>query len=148
MARFSLGALSAGAGSTTLPLMSLYAVANAGYALREVGVTNTTATAVAIKLVRLSTTGTQGSAIGGSQLGYRVQRLTPTSKMFQTHTVAPTVTDDLGYRASLGAAVGAGVIWTFGDTGIECAPATTNGIGLLIENGTGQVCQVYFCWDE
>lgn len=148
MARFSLGALSAGAGSATLPLMSLYSVANAGFSLREVGVTNTTAVALAVKLVRVSTTGTQGAAIGGTQLGYDVQRLTPACKMFQTHTVAPTVTDDLGYRASLGAAVGSGVIWTFGDIGIRSAPATTNGIALLIENGTGQVCQVYFVWDE
>jgi hypothetical protein len=148
MARFSLGALSAGAGSTTLPHMSLYSVASTGFALREVGITNTTAVAFAVKLVRVSTTGTQGAAIGGSQLGYDVQRLTPNCKMFQTHTVAPTVTDDLGYRAHIGAAVGAGVIWTMGDIGIRSAPATTNGIAVLVENGTGQVAQIYFVWDE
>lgn len=148
MARFSLGALSAGAGSTTLPLMSLYSVASAGFALREVGISNTAATAVSLKLVRVSTTGTQGSAIAGTQLGYDVQRLTPACKLFQTHTVAPTVTDDLGYRVVLGAAVGAGVIWTFGDIGIRSAPATTNGVALIVENGTGQVCQVYWTWDE
>lgn len=148
MARFSLGALSAGAGSTVLPLLSLYSVAASGFALREVGVTNTTATGVAVKLVRLSSTGTQGAAVGGAQLGYDVQRATPACKMFQTHTAGPTVTDDLGYRAQLGAAVGSGVIWTMGDTGIRINVATTNGVGLIIENGTGQVCQVYFVWDE
>lgn len=148
MARFSLGALSAGAGSTTLPLLSLYGVATGSFALREVGVTNTTSTAVAIRLVRLSTAGTQGSAVGGSQIGYDVARPTPLCKVFNTHTVAPTVADDLGYRASLGAAVGAGVIWTFGDIGIRCAVGTANGVGVIIENGTGQVCQVYFVWDE
>lgn len=148
MARHSLGALSAGAGSTTLPLLSLYSAAASSFALREVGVTNTTATAVAVRLVRLSTTGTQGAAVAGTQIGYDVARPTPASKVFQTHTVAPTVADDLGYRAALGAAVGSGVIWTMGDTGIRCAVATTNGIGVIIENGTGQVCQVYFVWDE
>lgn len=148
MARFSLGALSAGAGSTTLPLLSLYSAAASAFALREVGVTNTTATGVAIKLVRLSTTGTQGGAVSGTQIGYDVARPTPACKVFNTHTVAPTIADDLGYRAQLGAAVGSGVIWTFGDIGIRTAVAVTNGVGVIIENGTGQVCQIYFVWDE
>ena len=148
MARFSLGALSAGAGSTTLPLLSLYSVAASSFALREVGVTNTTAVACSVRLVRLSTTGTQGSAVGGSQIGYDVARPTPACKVFNTHTVAPTIADDLGYRAALGAAVGSGVIWTMGDIGIRCAVGTGNGVGVIIENGTGQVCQVYFVWDE
>jgi len=148
MARFSLGALSASAGSTTLPLLSLYSAAASAFALRECGVTNTAATAVAVRLVRLSTTGTQGAAVAGTQIGYDVARPTPACKVFQTHTVAPTIADDLGYRAQLGAAVGSGVIWTFGDIGIRTAVAVTNGIGVVIENGTGQVCQVYFVWDE
>ncbi len=148
MARFSLGALSAGAGSTTLPLLSLYSAAASAFALRECGVFNTTATGVAVRLVRLSTTGTQGAAVGGTQIGYDVARPTPACKVFQTHTVAPTIADDLGYRAQLGAAVGSAVIWTFGDIGIRTAVAVTNGVGVIIENGTGQVCQVYFVWDE
>ncbi len=148
MARFSLGALSAGAGSTTLPLLSLYSAAASAFALRECGVFNTAATAVAVRLVRLSTTGTQGAAVGGTQIGYDVARPTPACKVFQTHTVAPTIADDLGYRAQLGAAVGSAVIWTFGDIGIRTAVAVTNGVGVVIENGTGQVCQVYFVWDE
>ena len=61
--------------------------------------------------------------------------------------------DDLGYRAVLGAAVGSGVIWTFGDDGIligepDAVEAVTNGIGVILETGTGQICQVYMSWDE
>jgi len=126
--------------------MSLYSVASSGFTLREVGVTNTTATAVAVRLVRLTTTGTQGA--GMTEGDHDKERAVSLSQLFQTHTVAPTVTDDLGYRASLGAAVGSGAIWTFGADGIRCPPATTNGIGVIIENGTGQVCQIYFVWDE
>ena len=144
MPRFMGGALSAGAGSTTLPLMSLYAIAANGCALRECGVFNTTATAVTVKLARFTTAGTQGSSITIAK--YNLNR-TAQMTMFNTHTVAPAATD-AGYRAQLGAAVGAAVIWTFGDTGIIIEPGTGNGVGVLIENGTGQVCQVYFAWDE
>ena len=144
MARYMGGALSAGPGSTTLPLMSLYAIASNGCAVREVGVTNTTATAVAVKLARCSTAGTQGSSITIAQ--YNSNR-TPQMTMFNTHTGGPTLAD-AGYRAQLGAAVGAGVIWTFGDQGIIIEPATTHGLAVVIENGTGQVCQIYFVWDE
>ena len=144
MARFTGGALSAGAGSTTLPLMSLYAVASNGCALRECGVSNTTATAVSVKLARFTTTGTQGASI--TVANYNLNR-TARMTMFQTHTVAPTATD-LGYRIQLGAAVGSAVIWTFGDTGIIVEPATTSGIGVLVETGAGQVCEIYFVWDE
>jgi hypothetical protein len=44
-------------------------------------------------------------------------------------------------------------IWTFGDDGLavtaaDAVEAVTNGIGVLVENGTGQVCQAYIVWDE
>jgi hypothetical protein len=55
MARHSAGARAAGAGSATLPIGSLYSVAGTAPSLREVGIFNTTSTAVAIKLVRLDT---------------------------------------------------------------------------------------------
>lgn len=148
MARFSLGAISAGAGSTTLPLMSLYGSATAAFKLREVGCFNTTASSLQVRLVRLSSTGTQGAAVGGSQIGYNTQMPTANCKMFQTHTIAPTIADDLGYRATLGAAVGSGVIFTMGDIGIGINIGTANGVGLIIDAGTGQVCSIYFVWDE
>jgi hypothetical protein len=145
MPRYTVGALSAGAGSTTLPLFSVYAAAAIAGTLRECGVFNTTATGVAVKLARLSTTGTQGATVTAAK--YNPDSAAAAMGGFNTHTVAPTATD-LGYRAQLGAAVGSGVIWTFGDLGIRLTAAVTNGVGVLIENGTGQVCQVYFVWDE
>lgn len=146
MARYSNGGLSAGAGSTTLPLMSIYSAAAVAGTFREVGVFNTTATAVAVKLVRLTTTGTQGAGLPAPNK-YNPDSAAASMVGFQTHTVAPT-TSDAGYRAQLGAAVGSGVIWTFGDLGMRIPVAVTQGIGVMIENGTGQVCQVYFVWDE
>jgi hypothetical protein len=72
---------------------------------------------------------------------------TPVATGFQTHSATGTNTD-LGYRASIGAAIGAGVIWTFGDTGIVIPVGVANGVGVMIENGTGQISQIYFIWDE
>jgi hypothetical protein len=145
MARYTAGAIAAGAGSTTLPSGSLYAVAGVGGTLREVGVFNTTATAVNIGLFRLSTTGTQGAAITTAK--YNPDSVAASMTPFNTHTVAPTAAT-LGYQTNLGAAIGSGVIWTFGDTGLRIPVGTANGIGIMTVSGTGQVVEFYFVWDE
>src|SRR3990170_3915100 len=151
MARYSAGVLT-GAGSTTLPIISLYSIANISGELREVGLTNTTSTAVALKMLRLVATGTQGAGLVEAK---HVPTAPPANcTAFTTHTVDPTAGAlDLGYRASLGAAVGAGVIWTFGASGIRvgaytASPTTTDGVCVVPENGTGQACQAYLVWDE
>jgi len=148
MARFSAGLRTTGAGSTTLPIASIYASANGGGALREVGIFNTTTTAVALRLVRLSSTGTQGSAQTEQCHDDNVPA-TAECTVYDTHSsTGPTIAGDLGYRTPLGAAIGAGILWTFGDTGIRIAKGTTNGIGVIVATGTGQICDVYFAWDE
>jgi hypothetical protein len=146
MARYSAGALAAGAGSTTLPSGSLYAIATVSFKLRECGISNTTSTQVAHKLSLLTTAGTQGAGLteGKQDDNSAVAACTA----FNTHTVAPTLGSDLGYRAQLGAAVGSAFVWTFGDVGIRVPLTTANGVGTITENGTGQVIQFYFVWDE
>jgi hypothetical protein len=146
VARYSVGARAAGAGSATLPIGSLYSAASVNFRLREVGVSNTTSTACAVALCRLSTTGTQGSAL--TEQSADASGVVSSCQGFNTHTVAPTLVD-LGFRMSLGAAIGAAVIWTFGgDIGLNVNAATTNGIGIYIPVGTGQVCDWYIVWDE
>ena len=145
MARFSAG-VKTSAGSTTLPVISLYSSAAVGAKVREIGLFNTTTTAVDVKLVRLTTTGTQGAGLVEAE--HDPDGGAVASTAFTTHSVAPTLGDDLGYRASIGAAIGAGVIWTFGDNGIRIPIATTQGIGVIVENGTGQALQAYIVWDE
>lgn len=144
MGRYSAGILTS-AGSTTLPIISLYAVAANGGKLIEVGVFNTTATAVALNLQRVTTAGTQGAAITEAAHDPAVP---PLMTAFTTHSVAPTLGDDLGYRGVLGAAVGSGIIWTMGGSGIIIPVGTGNGIALIVENGTGQICQAYLVWEE
>lgn len=145
MARFSAGVLT-GAGSTTLPIISLYSSASVGAKIREIGVSNTTNTAVAIKLIRLTTAGTQGSGLTEGNQDDTSAAASCTA--FATHSGAPTLGSDLGYRIVLGAAAGSGVIWTFGDSGLRVAAGTGNGVGVIVENGTGQICQAYIVWDE
>lgn len=146
MARYSTGCLTT-AGSTTLPIASLYAGANAGGTLREIGLANTTSTAVSLKLVRLTTTGTQGSGLTEARQNPN-SPATANCAAFNTHSGAPTLGDDLGYRIRLGAADGASVIWTFGADGIIIPVGTANGVGVIVESGTGVACLVDFAWDE
>src|SRR5262245_14069220 len=116
MSRASAGVLTS-AGSITLPIISVYATATVAPALREVGVFNNTSTSCSLKLIRLTSTGTQGAGI--TRTFHDDTAGSPACTAFTTHTVAPTLGGDLGYRVVLGAAVGSGVIWTFGDTGIR-----------------------------
>jgi hypothetical protein len=148
MARFAAGCLTS-AGSTTLPIISLYGSASVTPRIREIGVFNTTATAVALKLVRLTTTGTQGTGLTEAPLNPEVPPTTAVAAAFNTHSsTGPTLGNDLGYRGVLGAAVGSGLIWTFGDQGLTVTVAANAGIGVIVENGTGQACQAYIVWDE
>ncbi len=145
MARYSAGAKTT-AGSTALPIISLYSGASVGPKIREIGVFNTTSTAVDLKLVRLTSTGTQGAGL--TEANHDPDSATASCAAFNTHSANPSLGNDMGYRASLGAAVGAGVIWTFGDQGLRVGTGTTNGLGVIVENGTGQACQAYIVWDE
>jgi hypothetical protein len=122
-------------------------VATSGGSLREVGIFNTTSTAVALKLLRLVATGTPGAGLVEAKTD--LERVAASCTLFDTHTVDPTAAAvDLGYRVTLGAAVGSGVIWTFGDAGIRIAPATTSGVGIIPATGTGQIVDWYMAWDE
>jgi len=150
MARFSAGVLTT-AGTAARPMMSIYSPAASVGVLREVGAFNTTATAVAIFLTRLTATGTQGAGL--TEARHNPKKPPALCTAFTTHTADATLGDDLGYRAVLGASVGSGIIWTFGDDGImiaapDAVEAVTNGIGLILENGTGQALQAWFVWDE
>ncbi len=150
MSRYSAGARTT-AGTNLRPMMSIWSAAASTGMLREVGCFNTTATAVEVFLTRLTAVGTAGALLTESPYNPRGQL--PLCTVNTTHTGDATLGDDLGYRAVLGAAVGSGVIWTFGDTGLviglpDAIELVTNGIGIILETGTGQICQTYFVWDE
>ncbi len=144
MARFSAG-FRTSVGSTTLPIASLYAVAGSGGVLREVHIFNTTAVAVALKLSRLDSAGTKPAAVADAE--YDQNAPVATCVAHNTHTVGPTIDEEFE-RVTLGAAIGSGVIWTFGGSGLIIPLGTANGIGIVVSTGTGQVCDVSLVWDE
>jgi hypothetical protein len=148
VATYSGGFRSAGAGSTTLPTASLYATATCAPRLLEVAAFNTTTTAVVLALRFLTTTGTQGTGRDESNWDSSQQNAA-TCTLFDTHTVAPTITAGNLVLLPLGAAVGSGVLRSFKDRGgITIPKGTGNGIGLVVLTGTGQICDVDFTWAE
>ncbi len=145
MARYISAVTSTGAGSVTLPIVSVYAIAAVGFELREVACFNTTVTASRNRLQRLTTTGTVGAAL--TEAKYDDDSAPASCTGVNTHTVAPTLGDGL-HMLPMGAAIGSGTILTFYDKGIECPVGTANGLGIIVLSGTGQIADVNLIWDE
>jgi len=149
MARYVVSGRATIAGTNLRPLVSLYATAAVRPIVAEVGVFNTTASALVVALCRLTVAGTQGAALVEQKEADTTQTAVATG--FAGHTVDLTAaqsSDNEIRRASLGAAIGSGVIWTFGDGGLAIPNTTADGIGLLIPSGTGQICDYYISWLE
>jgi hypothetical protein len=145
MARFSIAGRSTVAPTTLRAAASLFAVASRNLKLREVGVFNTTSTALAVALVRF----TNATGVGAGLTEVLWDELGPAQNAtgFAGHIADGAVGSPLRY-GSLGAAVGSGVIWTFGDNGILVQAGTANGIGIICPTGSGQIVDYYFDWDE
>ena len=145
MARYSIAGRSTVVGTTVRAVASLFAVASRTLKVREVGVFNTTSTALAAALVRF--TNATGVGAGLTEVAYDEAAPAPNGTGFAGHTADGAVGSPLRY-ASLPAAVGGGVIWTFGETGIIVAAGTANGLGIICPTGTGQIVDFYIDWDE
>jgi len=145
MARYAIAGRSTVVGTTVRAIASLYSTAAVTARVVEVGVFNTTAVAVAVAFVRL--TNATGVGAGLTESKYRPDSVAATCTGFAGHTADSAVGDVLAY-ASLGAAVGAGVIWTFGDGGVELLIGTANGAGVICPVGTGQILDYYYVFDE
>lgn len=124
---------------------SVYATAAVRPRIREIGVFNTTTTAVAVGVAVASATGTQGAAL--TELCESDPTHVPIATGFNTHTVDATITET-ARQASLGAAIGAGTIFTFGEDGLVIDDGTGNGVVITCPTGTGQHLDFYIVWDE
>lgn len=131
-------------GTTLRAIASLFATASVGFNLREVGIFNTTATSVAVSLVKF--TNATGVGAGLTEVDYDAAKPAICTG-FAGHTADGAVGSPFR-QASLGASVGSGVIWTFGDSGIIVPVGTANGIGIICPTGTGQILDYYYEWDE
>lgn len=142
--RHSVAGRSTVAGTPLRAIASLFATATVGAKLREVGVFNTTATAVAVSLVRF----TNATGVGAGLTEADYDAASPAiATGFAGHTADGAV-GQVFRQAVLGAQVGSGIIWTFGDSGLIIPVGTANGIGIICPVGTGQICDFYIDWDE
>lgn len=131
-------------GTAARAMASLFAIASVGAKVREVGVFNTTAIALSVALVRF----TNATGVGAGLTEADYDQANPAQCTgFAGHTADGAI-GQVFRQASIGAAIGAGVIWTFGDSGLLIPVGTTNGIGIITPNGTGQLCDYYIDWDE
>jgi hypothetical protein len=147
MARYSGGFRTAGAGSTTLPVASLYATATVAPRLFQVAVFNSTATAVLLALRFATTVG--GTHTARDEMNWDSgNQNAATCTLFDTDTgTAPTLTAGNLALFPLGAAIGSGVIRTFEGDGIAIPKGTGNGLVVVPLVGA-QIVDVDFYWRE
>jgi hypothetical protein len=124
---------------------SLYATAVVRPQIREIGVWNTTATACAVAVVRATATGTQGAGLTEVCTSDDSSAIVATA--FNTHTGDATVGAAIR-QASLGAAIGSGVIWTWEPGEFIVDNLTTAGVVITCPTGTGQHLDFYIAWQE
>ena len=138
----------AGRGVTNLPTAargpSVYAIAGRPIYILEVGVFNTTTTAFAAALGRATAAGTTAGAVTEQA---EDSEYTPVATAFTSHSADATIAG-LYAQASIGAAIGAGVIWTFGGKGLRIPAGTANGAVITCPTGTGQFFDFHFVWEE
>lgn len=145
MARVAVAGRSTVAGTNVRALASVFNTAALRLRVMEIGVFNTTATAVAVGVVRF----TNATNVGAGLTEVMVDDVlhTPIATAFAGHTGDGAV-GSLVRAAVLGAAVGSGVIWTFGGSGLWVDDGTANGVGIVIPTGTGQICDYHIEWEE
>lgn len=146
MARFTISGTATIAGTSTLPLVSLYGTAGCRPAIVEIGLFNTTSSSVVVAVSRLTTTGTQGAGL--TEDADDQPENTAIATGFAGHTVAPTITGEKK-RGVIAGAIGAGIIWTWPDGNRLVIPASTSsGVGVYVPTGTGQVLTYSISWIE
>jgi hypothetical protein len=106
---------------------------------------NTTTTATSVALYRATTLGTTSANFTARS---EDSEITPVGVLVNDWSADPTITAGPFAQGALGAAIGAGVIWTFGGEGIRVPAGTANGVVLAVPVGTGQIWDCYFVWDE
>lgn len=145
MSRFSVAGRSTVAGTTLRAVASLFATTAVRPCIVEIGVFNTTATAVAVSVVRF--TNATGVGTGLTEVAMDDTTHVAIATGFAGHTADGAVGGTVR-QASLGAAIGSGVIFTFGGTGLTIPNATADGVGIICPTGTGQILDYYIEWVE
>lgn len=144
MSRFAVAGRSTVAGTSLRAMASVFATSAIRPKVTEIGVFNTTTTALAVSVVRF--TNATGVGTGLTEVCLDDPTHVAIATAFAGHTADGAVGSPVR-QASLGASIGSGVIWTFGE-GFLVDDGTANGIGIITPTGTGQICDYYIEWSE
>ena len=147
MARYAIGGISSAAATATLPAVTVAAASGSGCRIREIGIFNTTTTAFYASVRRFSSAGTRGAGLDEFVVDPNTAAAACTGADANTST-APTLVTGTPRIATIPAAIGGGVIWTFNESGLVLLAGTGNMIGILCPSGTGQVFTYYIEWEE
>jgi len=128
-------------------MTSVYSLGTGDVWLVEVGVSNTTVNTFQLSLARLTAAGTQGAAAGAWTDEEGATNLTAKVAAVQAHTAGTPLGAEVR-RASVGASIGSGVIFTFGGRGLLLPSGTANGLGLIAISTAGQLSDCYWSFDQ
>jgi len=132
---------------TTLRGPGIFAAATSGkFWIREVGIFNTTATAVCVGIIVCTASGTQVGGLTEYQID-DASAPAPSETAFTSQSSDSTSAATIR-QASLGAAIGSGVIFTWGEKELEIAEGTGNGIVINCPTGTAQHVDFYLKWQK
>ena len=131
--------------SSTLPVQALVGSASNRLELIEMSIINTTATACVWGLWKISTAGTPGAAL--TPAAHDVNDVTTGTLRGTYSGSVPTLGVDMGYRFSIPATIGAGIIRPFTPVGLVIPATQYAGIGLF-PIGTPQLCYTDWTWLE
>jgi hypothetical protein len=145
MARFAVAGRSTVAPTAVRAAASVFATTAIRPKIIEIGVFNTTTTGLAIALCRF--TNATGVGVGLTEVCLDDVVQTAVATGFAGHTADGAVAASVR-QASLGAAIGSGVIWTFGGRGFQIDALTSAGVGIICPTGTGQIVDYYIEWEE
>ena len=146
MARYHIAGRATVVGTNVRAIASLFGAATGGGAIREISVANTTAVAVCVGVIRFSAATNVGTGL--TEALYNPNKPPPLCTGFAGHTGDGTTAGGTIEQVTLGAAVGSGWVWTYGDDGLIVTLGTANGVGIYIPTGTGQLLDYKICWDE
>jgi hypothetical protein len=145
MAKFSCGATQSGA-KTAARGPSLTASAAVGLRIMEVGIESTTAVTSTVALRKITALGTGGAAL--DEVPWWENQAGAAGIAANSSTADHTFVAGSVRVAHLPAAIGGGIIWTFGPVGLLIPEGTGNGIALTLPSGSDAIINFYFDWEE
>jgi hypothetical protein len=145
MAKYTVAATQSGA-KTSARGPSLTAAAGVGLRIVEVGVESTTAVASQVALRKITALGTGGAAL--DEVPWWENSAAASGVAANSSTADHTFVSGSLRVAHLPAAIGGGIIWTFGPLGLVIPEGTGNGIALTLPGGSDAIVNFYIDWEE